>query len=354
MSKINDNSYVNKIKQEIVSGTFSTKEDLINFLLKNKESVLNDTYFNQELNNSFIKLNEETLKAMEKELLEFYDKTKNNDIASLNLEGVSGFKTNDDQDYIKYVNEDGEILVFDDSLEDDSFVKQFNDRLNDSSLNGNAEQNKQEIINDMKYDKINVNLYSSQDTNMRDLTQEEKQQFASVLNMPDANKISFLIDPKRNIYINKDTGEVYFVSKNKYGDLEVRKANEVTSETTKQETPIIDDKGQEQQVTVESSAEPNFENMEFSDLEYIYENKLGDFDEKQRQRLTEIVKKRREEMYQQSLTSTKKDEKVFVKKLDSALHKPYNGFVSFVFLCSNLLFFGLGFLLLIISKFNID
>ena len=57
MSKINDNTYVNKIKKEIMEGTFATKEDLMNFLIKNRQNILNDPFFNQELNNSFIKLN---------------------------------------------------------------------------------------------------------------------------------------------------------------------------------------------------------------------------------------------------------------------------------------------------------
>ena len=85
--------------------------------------------------------------------------------------------------------------------------------------------------------------------------------------------MNFLVNPIQNLYINKDTGEVYFVRKNEYGDLEVRKANEVTSETAKKDVSVIDDKQEEIITQVEVPIELNFEQMGTSDLEYIYENK---------------------------------------------------------------------------------
>ena len=45
MSKINDNTYVNKIKKEIMEGTFATKEDLMNFLIKNRQNILRKGWF---------------------------------------------------------------------------------------------------------------------------------------------------------------------------------------------------------------------------------------------------------------------------------------------------------------------
>lgn len=356
MSKINDNTYVNKIKKEIMEGTFATKEDLMSFLIKNRQNVLNDPFFNQELNDSFIKLNLETMSTMEKELLEFYDKRKNNDLNSLNLEGVSGFQV-DDKDYIKYKDKDGNISVIDNSLSNRNFVQEFQNRQNnlDSNSQMDADKSKEEIMNQITKEKVNVNLSSSNDVNVRDLTVEEKRQFASIMHLPDADNINFLVEPTRNIYINKDTGETYFVNKNQYGELEVHKANEVTSKTEKEESAVINNEGQEQQVTMETPVEPKFEELGDSDLEYIYENKLNTLTLEQQERLKEIIKERREKQLEQSsLEQNKVSEKQFVKKLDNALHTPYNGFVSLVFLCSTVGFFALGFLMLIMIKLNIS
>lgn len=352
MSKIDDNTYINKIKKEIMDGRFGTKEDLIDFLVKNKLMILNNPFFRQELADSFIKLNEETLVKMDKLLLDFYDKSKNIDLNSLNLDGVSSFEVNG-KDYIKVEDTDGDILVLDDTLEDDNFIEQFRDRQNNlqSASTLNAEENKKAIVKDMQKDKINASLSSQMDVNTRDLTLEEKRQFAAIMKMPNADNINFLVDPTRNIYINKDNGDVYFVNKNQFGVLEVHKANEITSKTVVEEVKTIDDKKEEVTFNIEEPIEPNFDSIDDSDLEYIYQNKFDLLTEEQRQNLKALIEKRKE-IQQQNLSNTKENNKVFVKKLDNALHKPYNGFVSMVFLCSIVAIFSLGILMLLLMYIN--
>lgn len=350
MSKINDNTYVNKIKQEIMSGTFKTKDDLIAFLIKSRPIILNDSFFRQELNNSFIKLNEETLNQMETVLLEFFDKRKNNDITNLNLDGVSSF-TVDDKDYIKYKDSDDNIIILDDSMSNKNFVDQFQERQNDlKDMTFDGNKNKEIIMQDMAREKVSSQLTSSMDVNTRDLTLEEKRQFASIMSWPNADDINFLVDLKNNLYINKDTGEVYFVNKNEYGQLEVRKASEVTSETKKDEVSVIDDNSIELDVNTETPDMPDFDAMDDSDLEYIYQNKLDTLTEIQRQKLVEIMEQRKQQRLREKTNNQKTNEKVFVKKLNNALHKPYNGFVSLIFLCSTVAFSGLGILMLMIIK----
>ena len=106
---------------------------------------------------------------------------------------------------------------------------------------------------------------------------------------------------------------------------------------------------------METPVEPKFEELGDSDLEYIYENKLNTLTLEQQEKLKEIIKERKEKQLEQSsLEKNKVSEKQFVKKLNTALHTPYNGFVSLVFLCSTVGFFALGFLLLIMIKLNIS
>lgn len=350
MSKIYDNTYIRKIQKEIQDGSFAVKDDLINFLTKNRNLVLNNPFLRQELEDSMIKLNTKSLEEMEKYLLDFYDKSKNMDINSLNLDSVSAF-TVDGVDYIKISDDDGDVMVLDDSLEDANFVEQFKQRQNNlasvSTLDAN--KNKQEIIKDMREDKMEAKLSSSLDVNKRELTPEERKQFAAVMNIPNAENINFLVDPVRNIYINKDTGEVYFVRKNEYGQLEVRKANEVTSETQKEEITAIDANSNENTVTTEMAMEPDFEHMDDSDLVYIYETKFDSLTEQQKNKLKEIIENRKTTQ-QKNLQNTKSNEKVFIKKLNDVLHTSYNGFVSIIFLSCVVGCFGLCVLLLLLAK----
>ena len=351
MAKLNDNIYFNKMKKKILDNEFATKDDLLNFINKYKEVIINDPYINQEFQESFIKLNEESYNDMTKMLLEYYDKQKKEDLVGLELEGISAFEV-EDKDYIKVVKPDGSITILDDSVSKENFVEQFKDKQNEmvSAQTADSTENKEVIIEAMEKEKEEINLESSENLNIRELTYEEKKEFAAIMNISDADEINFLVDPSRNLYINKDTSEVYFVNKNEDGNLEVRQANEISSETNHMEKEIIDEVGNEETVIVDRPLEPDFDSMDESDLIYIVENKKNEMPEELYEKAKKAldIKKNNE----QKIVVNKEQEKgyQYTKKLPDFLTKPYNGFVSTLFLISIVGFFGVGFLMLIISR----
>ena len=335
MKKLFDDSFIEIIRKKILANEFDSKEKIVDYLRKMNESVLNDSALMQRLKEEGIIVNSDELSIVIKDLLEYYDNSKT-DTTSLNLDGVSQFKVeNSNKDYIKINNQDGSYTVLDDSMNDKSFVDQMKERQNESiSLQtSDGIKNKEEIVKDMAQDKEEAAFTASTDINVRDLTPEERRQFQAVMHLTGASEINFVVDTKRNLYINRDTGETYYVTKNQYGQMEVKKADEQTSETITTDVDYISPEGVQSSISIDNPSDIDLESLEDSDLQYIRDNRLDSLTPEQKAALFEILERRKERMNNGGVKL--ESPKVHTKKI---LTQPYNGFSSLILF--TLLVFG--------------
>lgn len=337
MSKLYDERFKEKIKQKILAGEFNEKQDLLNYIHGVSNDAVNNPEIASRLSSAGVEVNSMDLDDIVKELLEYYDKTKAN-TTSLNLDNVSRIDI-EDKDYIKVDNGDGSYTILDDSMTERDFAKQFQDRQN-ASFNYQTDdgiKNREGIIEDMKKDKVEVTLESSTQTNVRDLTPEERREFAAVMRLPDADEINFLVDPERNIYINKDTGETFYTHRTSDGKLEVRSATDQKAETITDNVSTVDELGNEVEVNVESVGDlAEFEELDSYELEMIVNNKMDALTPEQQQKLREMLAKKKALEAQKALAKEQVKEQALEMKpktLIKQMQKPYNGFASLVFLC---------------------
>ncbi|MBE6152067.1 MAG: hypothetical protein E7165_01980 [Firmicutes bacterium] len=346
MAKLYKDIFADMIKEQINNGEFKTKQELIHFLHNFNTNYFNNPTLMQKLKQAGINLKELNINEVTQELLAYYDRSKT-DTSSLDLQGITQVEI-DGKDYIKRTDSNGNTQLLDDSLNKNNFVDQFTTRQNESYRyqSDNGVKNADEIFDDMKKDKADVKLTAS--TNQRNLTLEESAEFATVMGMSDASRINFIVDPTRNIYINKDNGDIFYVHRDENGKLVVKKAVEATAETVKTNG---DDALNDITVTQEKSNEINFELLSDSDLEYIAENRMGSLTPEQQRTLSEIRQRRSErtvpvEMNQNEKQSELGHQKVL--KLD--LNKPYNGFTSILYLSLISFTFGMGAFLYLLIK----
>lgn len=351
MSKLYKDIFADVIKEQINAGQFKTKQELIEFLHQFNTNYFNNPALIQKLKEAGINLKDLDVNTVAEELLNYYDRGKT-DTSSLNLDGVSQVEING-QDYIKIKKDDGTHELLDDSMNNDNFVKQFQDRQNESYnyQTNNGVKNRDEIINDMKKDKTEVQLTSSNNVKARDLTPEERKEFAAVMGMNEASEINFVVDPVRNIYINKDTGELFYAYRNKEGKMEVRRAEETTADTIKQDVSTVDDLGQEVTVTVEQPKDADFENLDDFELKYIRDTRFDSLTPEQKEALLRLLEKRKERAIAQDEQTRSKElagrQKVITMNI---LNKPYNGFTSILYLSILTLLFGVGIILYLAIK----
>jgi len=351
MSRLYNDKFADIIRAKINAGEFRTKEDLIKYMQNINMVFYNDPELMRQIKDAGISLKYEDINALTRDLLAYYDQ-KGTDLSSLNLDGVSQVEI-DGQDYIKIRREDGTHELLDDSMNNDNFVRQFQDRQNTSYnyQTNNGVKNRDEIIKDMKKDKPEVRLSSSTNVNTRELTSEERQEFAAVMGMPTASEINFVVDPIRNIYINKDTGELFYAHRNKEGKLEVRKAEETTTTTVQHEVEVMEPSGDEITVTVEQPTEPNFENMDDYELQHIADNRLDSLTPEQKEALFRLLEKRKERARAQEQQTKTQEEKGYQKIiLMNVLNKPHNGFTSILYLSMMTLLFGVAAILYLTLK----
>lgn len=345
MNKIQDNSYTKIIKKKIDENQFKTKDELIDYLNKSKNIILHDEFLNQEFNDHFIKLNDESIKEMFKYLLEYYDK-KNILEDSVKLDTASQVEI-DGQEYIKVSDGNGNYKILENNQKE-NLVEQFNEVQNSSMYyqTENREENQRRVLDEMGKQKINVELDSSLNVNTRELTSEEKVQFATLMHLPNADKINFLVEPTRNIYINKDTGEVFHAHMNNQGQMEIRKDDEINGNEFKNEETTYDD-----EVISTPDVEMNFASLSDSDLQYMQNDSRFSFEEQKA--IAEEIEKREKGKEKESATVQKETHKVFVKKMNEVMTRPYNGFVSLMFLCSIVGLFGFLFLAILLNNIHI-
>ncbi|MBE6138185.1 MAG: hypothetical protein E7173_00380 [Firmicutes bacterium] len=348
MSRLYNDKFAEILIAKIDAGDFPTKEDFIKYMNDINTALFNDPVLMQQIKNAGIILKYEDLNALTRDLLEYYDRKKTDD-SSLNLEGVSHVDI-EGTDYIKVEKADGTYTLLDDSVNPTDFVTQFKDKQNASYNFQTADgvKNKDQIVEEMKKEKKEAHLSASTSVDTRDLTPEEKAQFAAVMNMANADEVNFVVDTTRNIYINKDTGEVFYVHRNEAGQLEVRKANEVTTETIKKDHVLADDATNDQTITVESSGTIDFEKLTDDDLQYIYDTRFATLSLEQQQTIRVLMEKRKERtMAEETLDPVKEEQKV--KKIE-LLMKPHNGFTSILYLSSLSLVFGMAMILYMVFK----
>lgn len=350
MHDLHNNKFVEFVRAKINAGDFKSKEDLIKYMQNLSKTIDGNTALIDLLKQEGINLNSEDMNKIVTQLLDYYDKTKVN-TSSLNLDGVSQFKV-EDKDYIKVKNEDGSYTVLDDSMNDDTFVKQFEDRQN-ASFNyqsNDGVKNRKEIVADMKEDKVEATLTSSVDVNIRELTPKERRQFGAIMRMNDIDKINILFDPERNIYINRDTGETFYAYKNQEGKIEVRKANEQTVTTVKEDVDYVDQDGKERTTEVERPVDEGFENLDDFELKYIVDNKLDALTPEQKAAVLRLIEKRKQQAENQN-SIQKENEKEFQKvKTYNFLNKPYNGFASVMVLSLITALYGVIFITYLLVK----
>lgn len=346
-----NNKFVDLIKNKINSGELKTKEEIINYVRKIREIAYNNPELMQLLKEAGINLNEQDLNKVTTMVLDYYDKTKV-DTSSLNLDGVSQMTIKDekgfDDKYIKVENKDGSYTVLEDNMNDKDFVTQFNERQNKSvNLQSNdGVKNKEEIVKDMRKDKLEANLESTNSINTRELTPEERREFAAVMKGKKAEEINFIVDTKRNIYIDKDTGETYYTYLNNDNKIEVRKVNETTSETISNDVNNVDENGIENQVMVENPQDVDMDNLDDFELQYMLDNKFDSLTPEQKQALLAIIE-RRKEMKSNDNTKNLDKEKGYQYTLKMNDPKQHNGYLNLIFLSLITLLFGIGVILFI-------
>ena len=350
MKKLFDEKFIEILRKKILNNEFDTKEKIIDYLKNMNTAVLNDPSLMERLKQEGIVINTDELNDITKSLLEYYDKSKV-DTTSLNLDGVSQFKIDGtNKDYIKVKNSDGSYTVLDDSMNDKSFVDQMKDRQNESIdlQTSNGIRNREEIVKDMASDKIEAQFTTSTDINTRDLTPEERRQFQAVMHLNDADEINFIVDPERNLYINRDTGETYYVNRNQEGKMEVKKANEQTSETITSDAQYINDQGIESEISIDNPIDIDLEMLDDSDLQYIRNNRFDSLTPEQQAALYEIMERRKERKNEGP--SKVESPKTYTKSL---LTRPYNGFSSLIFFTLLTLGFSVIYVIYILLSINL-
>lgn len=352
MSKYDNNILVREISKKILAGDFKEKEQLIEYLKKLSSIVREDPVLMQVLKEEGIVINEDELKIIGEHLLEYYDKTKT-DVTSLNLEGISQFEVGE-TDYIKIKNENGTYDVLDDSMSDKTFVEQMQERQNKSVDLQTADgiKNKEEIIEDMKEDKKEATLTASTNVDVRELTPEERRQFMAVMRMDDADKINFVVDPVRNIYINRDTGETYYVNKNQFNQMEVRKAEEATVETIKEEVPIVDQDSIET-TTVETAGDMDFENLDEYELQLVVDNRFDSLTPEQKEIVLHLLGRKKEMKTNNGEQLSNQNQIGGRQYVKTMFNQPYNGFTSVIVLSTVILLSGIIMLGYLFFKINV-
>lgn len=346
-----NDKFVDMIKKKVDSGELKSKEEIINYVKKIREIAYNNPELLQLFKEAGINIDEQDLNKVTSVILDYYDK-KNVSLSSLNLDGVSQMTVKDEKGfedkYIKIENQDGSYTILEDNMTDKDFVTQFSERQNQSiDLQTNdGVKNKEDIIKDMKKDKIEANLQSSNNVDTRELTPEERREFAAVMRGRSADEINFIVDTKRNIYIDRDTGETYYTYLNGDNKMEVRRINEQTSETLKNDVNHIDENGLEKQTMVESPNEIDMDNLDDYDLQYMLDNKFDSLTPEQKQTLLALIE-RRKEMKTNENSKEKTSEKGYQYTLKLNNPQQYNGYLSVLLLSFITLLFGIGFILFI-------
>lgn len=339
-----NDKFVELLKSKVNSGELKTKEEIIDYIKKIREIAYSNQELMQLLKEAGINLDEQDLNKVTTVILDYYDK-RNANTTNLNLDGISQFKVKDekgfDDKYIKIENNDGSYTVLEDNMTDKDLITQFNEKQNSSiDLQGDdGLKNREAIIKDMKEnDKIEVNLQSANNVDIRELTPEERREFSAIMQGRNADEINFVVDTKRNIYIDKDTGDTYYTYINTDGKMEVRKAMEQGANNVSNE----DGKKKDQVMYNDNNLDVN--QLNDSDLQYVLDNKFDSLTPEQKQTLLAIAERRKEmKSVENTKDLTKEKGYQYVLKLNEPPKS--NGYLNAILLSLITMSFGVAFII---------
>lgn len=333
------NNYTKKIEKKILDNTFSDKKDLKEYL----DRLLAVIEENSELRHDLIDIGfldgyDSSHKDIYKYFFEYYDKyiasapnLNVNDVSTVNIE---------DKDYIKYKDQDGEYRVIDNQGGKDH-VEEMKEK-QDSALmfqTGDGDKNRETVLKAMTEERKETNLESTVSAKKDYMTVDEINDFESINNHKDFKDRQLIFNASENIYIDKNTGETFYIYTNSQGTREIRRANEKTAEVETYETKSVDTNEEKATENVQEST-IIYKDMPDADLHYALENRQFLTEQQVLEIQSEI--ERRENMLIDDLQYQKKDKpKVKVYEM---LQKPYNGFTSFLTLGLILVGYAVGFI----------
>lgn len=333
------NNYTKKIEKKILDNTFSDKKDLKEYL----DRLLAVIEENSELRHDLIGIgfldgHDPSHKDIYKYFFEYYDKY----IASgpnLNVNNVSTVEI-EDKSYIKYKDQNGEYRVID-NQGGNNHVEEMKEKQKSSLMFqiGDGAKNRETVLKAMTEERKEINLESATNAKKDYMTIEEIVDFENITNHENFKNRQLIFNAKENIYIDKNTGETFYIYTNSQGTREIRRAKEKTAEAETYETQGL---STNEEKAKENIYEPIilYKDLPDSDLHYALANKhiLTE------QQITEIQSEieRRENLLVDDLQYQKKDKpKVKVYEM---LQKPYNGFTSFLTLGFILVSYAVGFI----------
>lgn len=328
---------VDSIKHEIESGEITTKEDLQKRIQKADQTINSNQTIKDALGNQGL----DQFKAQFKELYDYFDKLVKDD-PSLNMEGITAFKTNneDNINYIKqYDSTTGEthVLV---NESDKNFVDEFKQKQNElaSANTEDSLANAQNVFDMMKdHEKVELNMNSLNSTKPSDIngTGKEAMDNAKELNAMKqsvavaGNNNDFIADPNSDIYINTTTGETYTAAVQD-GKVAIGKVNEQEG-VVADSTYVNPETGQEEETyTTPDGTDPN--DLPYDVVEEIM-NRDPNINEKQRNYLLAIIAKKKAEALKQQTEEKQHDIEQPPKILKLEPPKNSAAYVNLIALC---------------------
>lgn len=329
--KLYDDKFVAQIQKDIIEGKFHSREELLKYLESIPSLTLADSSLMEKVTKEGLEVNTEDLEEISKELLNYYDMS-NQDLRSLNMGDVKEVSI-DGKDYIKIDKEDGTHIMLDSSMEDKTALEEYQERQMESVnyQTNDGKMNADLITEDLRSSKEEVVLDQSSTISWEDLTEEEKNRLSAFLKTNNIDERNVILDPKRNIYMDKDSGETFYVHENSDGQLEVRKAIENEAHVEATDVDYLDEFGEKTQTTVDNSTYDSFEELSDYDLQYMVDNMADRLDDNQLAAAKNIIEKRRQQQAKEKLEKQSISKpKVLIKEMQK---RRFDGFTSIVFLC---------------------
>lgn len=205
-----DERIVNLLKMQIKNGAFKTKEDLI------KDPMFVD-FINNVMQND-----NQGIRDVKTEILNYYDelyKTKE----TMNLDNLEDIQNSNGNNFIKYVNNDNEMVVLENSIGNKDAKDIIIDKQNELVAGGDKTITETDlVVEDVKKEKIEVEFIN--DVNPENLNDEQKKAYNAIeaSNVLEDSKINY--DPVNNIFVDDKTKDTFTVNENKEGNYEITKA----------------------------------------------------------------------------------------------------------------------------------
>ena len=300
-------------------------------LQKYLEEVLHVITYNSEARSFFqekglLDKDDSTHKKFYEYFFNFYDRLHGTE---LNVSDITTF-TVDGVYYIKYRDKDGEYKVIENTQPDKSYIEQIEEKQKSSIYFqiGNSEDNKQAVLNKLTEERREVGLESTVDGPSSAMSQEEREYFETLVNHELFRDKNLIFNAQDNIYIDRDTGETYYVDVNSNGEKEIKKVNE-----------SYEVNGEVKTTNSEIPSNTDYSTLTDGDLYYLLENKSDTMTSAEVEKLKEEINKREREQQKSAELSKESKPKQYI--LD--INKPYNGFASLMTLTLITSLYGIGF-----------